>query len=134
MRRIEAMMFFLNRCTMETFTEGQCLRKTIRKYYKKEYITLNSKNNTFILDMITWSGRKRDFPIQRNIISKIIKVENLVSMEHDNRSFGLYPLNKRASEYIWKVCWCIVQLIRGYVWILQSKKYCCCRKSVSGNM
>lgn len=58
--------------------------------------------------MITWSGRKRDFPIKRNIISKIIKVENLVSMEHNNRSFGLYPLNKRVSKYIRKVCWCVV--------------------------
>ena len=52
--------------------------------------------------MITWSGRKRDFPIQRNIISKVIKVENLVSMGYNYRSFGLYPLNKRVSEYIWK--------------------------------
>ena len=52
--------------------------------------------------MITWPGRKRDFPIQRHIISKVIKVENLVSLGHNYRSLGLYPLNKRVSEYIWK--------------------------------
>ena len=39
--------------------------KTIRKCYNKECITLNSKNNQEInFGHDTWSGRKRDFPIQ----------------------------------------------------------------------
>ena len=46
--------------------------------------------------MITWSGRKRDFPIQRNIISKVIKVENLVSMGYNYRSLGLYPFKQKG--------------------------------------
>lgn len=101
-------------------------KKTIRKYYNKEYITLNSKNNEYFgHDNMVWE--EEDFPIE-DIISKIIKVENLVSMEHNNESFGLLSFKSKVSEYIRKVCWCVVWLIRELTFGLCSQRGCCCRK------